>query len=162
MRWCTRKSATTLPGLPLRSDAPTSRCFRHRSRAATATSNSSSVRAVVERLTIDHVGHLGDGAAVVDGQSVFVPYTLPGETVEVAPVSGQHPDRRRLLAVERSSPERITPFCQHFGVCGGCAIHHRDAERYCAWQRDRVFETLAQAKLDCASVSTTRSRFHAR
>jgi 23S rRNA (uracil1939-C5)-methyltransferase len=104
---------------------------------------------VVERLAIDHVGHFGDGVALVGGQTVYVPYTLGGETVEVAAVPGHHPDRRRLLAVERASPERITPFCQHFGVCGGCAIQHWDAERYRAWKRNLVVETLAQAKLDC-------------
>jgi 23S rRNA (uracil1939-C5)-methyltransferase len=103
---------------------------------------------VVERLVIDHVGHRGDGVALVDGQTVYVPYTLGGETVEAAPVAG-HPDRRRLLGVEHASPERITPFCPHFGVCGGCAIQHWEAERYRAWKRDLVIETLAQAKIDC-------------
>ena len=104
---------------------------------------------MVERLIIDHVGHFGDGVALVDGQNVYVPYTLGGETVEVAPVPGHHPDRRRLLAVERASPERITSFCQHFGVCGGCAIQHWENERYRAWKRDLVVATLAQAKLAC-------------
>jgi 23S rRNA (uracil1939-C5)-methyltransferase len=103
---------------------------------------------VVERLVVDHVGHRGDGVAVADAENVYVPYTLGGETVEVAPVPG-HPDRRRLLAVERASPERITPFCPHFGVCGGCAIQHWQAERYRAWKRGIVVETLAQAKLAC-------------
>jgi len=64
---------------------------------------------VAERLAIDHVGHFGDGVAVVDGQNVYVPYTLGGETVEVAAVPG-HPDRRRLVQVECASPDRITPF----------------------------------------------------
>jgi 23S rRNA (uracil1939-C5)-methyltransferase len=103
---------------------------------------------VVERLGIDHVGHRGDGVGLVDGQTVYVPYTLGGETVEVAPVPGHHPDRRRLLAVEQASPERIAPFCPHFTVCGGCAIQHWEAERYRAWKRDIVVETLAQARLD--------------
>jgi 23S rRNA (uracil1939-C5)-methyltransferase len=103
---------------------------------------------VVEHLVIDHVGHRGDGVGFADGESVYVPYTLGGETVAVEPVAG-HPDRRRLLAVERASPERITPFCPHFAVCGGCAIQHWDAERYRAWKRDVVVATLAQAKLDC-------------
>jgi 23S rRNA (uracil1939-C5)-methyltransferase len=102
---------------------------------------------VVELVLIDHVGHFGDGVALVDGKSIYVPYTLGGETVEVAPVAG-HPDRRRLLAIERASPERIPPFCQHFGVCGGCAIQHWDAEPYRAWKRNLVVETLAQARLD--------------
>jgi len=104
---------------------------------------------VVERLVIDHVGHRGDGVAFADGQSLYVPYTLGGETVEVAPVPGHHPDRRHLLQVERASPERVTPFCPHFGTCGGCAIQHWDTERYRAWKRDIVIETLAQAKLAC-------------
>src|ERR1700682_2149873 len=107
MRWCIRKSATTSQAASLRSDAPASRYFRHRSQVATATSNSSSARAVVERLVIDHVGHFGDGVAIAGGANVYVPYTLGGETVEVAPMSG-HPDRRRLLQVENASPERVT------------------------------------------------------
>lgn len=104
---------------------------------------------MVEHLVIDHIGHFGDGVARVDGGNIYVPYTLEGETVEVAPVPGHHPDRRRLLAVERASAERITPFCQHFGICGGCAIQHWEPEHYRAWKRDLVVETLAQAKLDC-------------
>jgi 23S rRNA (uracil1939-C5)-methyltransferase len=107
------------------------------------------VRTVVERLVIDHVGHFGDGVAFVDGQNVYVPYTLGGETVEVAPVPGHHPDRRRLLEVARASPDRVTPFCPHFGICGGCAIQHWETERYRAWKRDLVVGTLAQANLAC-------------
>jgi 23S rRNA (uracil1939-C5)-methyltransferase len=103
---------------------------------------------VIERLVIDHVGHRGDGVAYAGGQSVYVPYTLGDETVEVAPISGQ-PERRRLLQVENASPERITPFCPHFGICGGCAIQHWESEHYRAWKRNIVVETLAQAKLDC-------------
>ena len=104
---------------------------------------------MIEHLVIDHVGHRGDGVAFVDGQAVYVPYTLGGEAVEVGSVPGHHPDRRRLIAVEGASPERIAPFCPHFGICGGCAIQHWDNERYRAWKRALVVETLAQAKLDC-------------
>ncbi len=104
---------------------------------------------MVERLVIDHVGHRGDGVAFADGQSIYVPYTLGGETVEVTPVPGHHPDRRRLLQVERASPERITPFCQHFGTCGGCAIQHWESGHYQAWKRGLVVETLAQARIFC-------------
>jgi 23S rRNA (uracil1939-C5)-methyltransferase len=106
-------------------------------------------RVVVERLLIDHVGHLGDGVALLEGQSVFVPYALADETVDVAPAPGHHPDRRQLVRIEQASPERVEPFCQHFGICGGCAIQHWQAERYCAWKRDLVIATLRQAKIDC-------------
>nr|WP_165445858.1 methyltransferase [Bradyrhizobium uaiense] len=98
-------------------------------------------------LTIDHVGHRGDGVATDGTQPIFVPYTLAGETVEVEDVPGHHPDRRRLVRVTQESPERITPFCPHFGVCGGCAIQHWNDASYHAWKRNIVVETLAQAKI---------------
>ena len=105
--------------------------------------------AETEHLIIDHVGHRGDGVAAANGAGIYVPYTLGGETVEVAAAPG-HPDRRRLVKVERTSSERIAPFCPHFGVCGGCAIQHWDTERYRAWKREIVVATLAQARIGCA------------
>ena len=103
---------------------------------------------MVERLLIDHVGHRGDGVALADGSPLYVPYTLGGETVEAAHVSG-HPDRRRLLAIETASPERVAAFCPHFTVCGGCAIQHWQPDLYRAWKRNLVVEMLKQARLDC-------------
>jgi 23S rRNA (uracil1939-C5)-methyltransferase len=54
-----------------------------------------------------------------------------------------------LVRIEQPSPERIGPFCPHFGTCGGCAIQHLETERYRAWKRDLVTTTLAQAKIGC-------------
>jgi 23S rRNA (uracil1939-C5)-methyltransferase len=102
-----------------------------------------------ERLVIDHVGHHGDGVAVIGGGNIYVPYTLGGETIEAGPVPGHHPDRRRLLKVEVASTQRIAPFCPHFGVCGGCAIQHWAAEPYRDWKRELVVTMLAQAGVDC-------------
>jgi 23S rRNA (uracil1939-C5)-methyltransferase len=99
---------------------------------------------LVERLTIDHIGRQGDGVAAAG--PVYVPYTLPGETVEVEPSPG-HPDRAHLLRVETESPERIAPICPHFGVCGGCALQHWQTVRYRAWKRDLVVDALRQAGL---------------
>jgi 23S rRNA (uracil1939-C5)-methyltransferase len=102
---------------------------------------------VVERLVIDRVGQRGDG--VVDGADgpIYVPGSLPGETVEVDAVRG-HPDRRTLLAVEAPSAERIAPICPHFGVCGGCALQHWQSAPYRAWKRDLVVTALRQAGID--------------
>jgi 23S rRNA (uracil1939-C5)-methyltransferase len=103
---------------------------------------------VAEHLTIDHVGHRGDGVAFTGGHTVFVPYTLSGETVEADPVA-DHPDRRLLLRVESASPERIAAFCRYFGACGGCAIQHWQPDSYAAWKRRIVVDTLAHAGIEC-------------
>jgi 23S rRNA (uracil1939-C5)-methyltransferase len=114
-------------------------------------------------LTIERLGHRGDGIAA---GPVFVPYTLPGETVE-AEVLGE---RGRLLAVTGPSPERTEPFCPYFGVCGGCAIQHWEVEHYRAWKRGLLVEALAQAGLDwpvealvdAHGAGRRRATFHAR
>jgi 23S rRNA (uracil1939-C5)-methyltransferase len=103
---------------------------------------------VAERLLIDHVGHQGDGVALAGGRSLFVPYTLPGETVEAEAMPGDA-DRRRLLHIDHTSPQRIAAFCRHFGACGGCAVQHWQAEAYQAWKRQIVVDTLARAGIEC-------------
>ena len=99
-------------------------------------------------MLIDHVGHRGDGVGFAGGESLFVPYTLGEETVEVEPVAG-HPDRRALSRIEQASPQRIDPFCRYFGACGGCAIQHWQPEAYRAWKRTIVVETLKHAGITC-------------
>ncbi len=102
---------------------------------------------MTEQLHIARLGQRGDGVAEIGPEAVYVPYTLPGETVEVEPVRG-HPDRRHLLRVEQASQERIAPICPHFGICGGCAVQHLATEPYRTWKRDLVVSALAQARLD--------------
>jgi 23S rRNA (uracil1939-C5)-methyltransferase len=124
---------------------------------------------VVERLAIVGIGHRGDGVARGPDGAIYVPGTLPGETVEVEEVPG-HPDRRRLLNVESKSPVRIAPICPHFGVCGGCAVQHWDEAHYRAWKRGLVVEALRQAGLDAPVAELVdahgdgrrRAVFHAR
>jgi 23S rRNA (uracil1939-C5)-methyltransferase len=103
---------------------------------------------VAERLFIDHLGHLGDGVAVTSGAAVYVPGALPGETVDVEDVVG-NAGRLRIVQIVSASPKRISPVCPHFGVCGGCAVQHWDAECYRMWKRDLVVEALDRVGLHC-------------
>src|SRR5262249_10131830 len=143
MRPYARTSLLSWPRWAGPSPAP----FPRRSPAATAIASSCSGPSVIERLAIGRLGNRGDGIADTPEGPLYVPYVLPGETVEVEPVPG-HGDRRHALRVEVQSPERIAPICPHFGVCGGCALQHWDTARYRAWKRDLVIGALAQAGLD--------------
>lgn len=124
---------------------------------------------MVERLSIERLGHRGDGVAAGPGGPVYVPYTLPGEIVEVEGWQG-HPDRRHLLRVEQPSADRIAPICPHFGICGGCALQHWREDRYRAWKRDLVTTALSQvgigtevdALVDAHGEGRRRAVFHAR
>jgi 23S rRNA (uracil1939-C5)-methyltransferase len=71
-----------------------------------------------------------DGEGVVrEGKTAFVAGALPGELISFQRYA-QHKgyDEARLLEILEASPERVTPGCAHFGVCGGCALQHLDHE----------------------------------
>jgi len=124
---------------------------------------------VTEQLTISRLGHRGDGITETPEGAVYVPYTLPGESVTVDRVAG-HPDRRHLLHVDKPSHERATPVCKHFGTCGGCALQHWSLAEYHLWKRSLVAEALAQAGIvapvadliDAHGAGRRRAVFHAR
>lgn len=94
---------------------------------------------------IEAVGHRGDGIAKGPDGPLFVPLALPGECVEVQPMSR---DRAGLLRVLEASPERTAPFCPHFGACGGCSFQHWAEPAYRAWKRDLVRTSLRQRGVD--------------
>jgi 23S rRNA (uracil1939-C5)-methyltransferase len=102
---------------------------------------------MVENLLITRLGSHGDGIAETATGTVYVPYTLPGETVEVEPWPG-HADRRRLNRIAVASPARTAPICPHFGACGGCALQHLAAGPYRDWKRALVTAALARARLE--------------
>jgi 23S rRNA (uracil1939-C5)-methyltransferase len=101
------------------------------------------------RLEIREVGARGDGIAELDGQRYFVPFTLPGETVDAEPR-----DKRGegiaadLLQVLAPSRHRETPPCAHFGICGGCALQHWRRDAYTAWKVELIVRALAQRGVD--------------
>jgi 23S rRNA (uracil1939-C5)-methyltransferase len=101
------------------------------------------------RLDIREIGARGDGIAELDGRRYFVPFTLPGETVEAEPR-----DKRGegiaadLVAVLAPSRHREAPPCAHFKVCGGCALQHWRRDAYTAWKVELIVRALAQRGID--------------
>ena len=97
------------------------------------------------RFTITRLGSQGDGVAETETGELFIPFTLPGETVTAA----REKDRATLMSVLEASPLRIDPACRHFTECGGCAIQHLEAEAYHRWKRDKVAHALNSKGITC-------------
>ena len=72
-----------------------------------------------------------DGEGILrEGKTAFVGGALPGELIRFRRVRRHRGhDEGQLLEVLESSPDRVSPACAHFGVCGGCALQHLSAER---------------------------------
>ncbi|TIL47410.1 MAG: class I SAM-dependent RNA methyltransferase [Mesorhizobium sp.] len=97
------------------------------------------------RFTITRLGSQGDGVAETETGELFIPFTLPGETVTAA----REKDRATLMSVLAASPLRIDPACRHFTECGGCAIQHLEAEAYHRWKHDKVAHALNSKGISC-------------
>ncbi|HEY3313081.1 MAG TPA: class I SAM-dependent RNA methyltransferase [Anaerolineales bacterium] len=76
-------------------------------------------------IIITTLSHGGEGIGRYNGRAIFVPFTLPGETVR-AQIGEERKNfaRARLVEVVKASAERIPPRCRHFGQCGGCHYQH--------------------------------------
>lgn len=98
-------------------------------------------------LAITGIGRRGEGLARHAGVPVFVPGTLPGETVR-ASLDGA---RAGLVDVTIASPERMQPFCPHYYSCGGCQLQHWREPPYRSWKTALV-ETALRGRGITANV----------
>lgn len=100
--------------------------------------NSPLMEATIESLTLE-----GQGVAHVDGKTVFIDGALPGERVTFRYTShkAKH-DEGKVETVLQASPERVTPKCQHFGVCGACSWQHIAVEAQIHHKQQAMLDQL--------------------
>ncbi|PYT93155.1 MAG: 23S rRNA (uracil(1939)-C(5))-methyltransferase RlmD [Acidobacteria bacterium] len=97
------------------------------------------------RLSIEKLVYGGDGLAHADGNTVFVPYVLPGEEVRAAAKSRQKKLLwAELLEVTSPAKERGKPRCPHFQKCGGCHYQHISAAEQLRLKKEILRETLTR------------------
>ncbi|SPJ23144.1 class I SAM-dependent RNA methyltransferase [Palleronia abyssalis] len=107
------------------------------------------------RLTVERLGHKGDGIAP---GPVFVPRALPGEVVE----GGVTGDRMEAPVIVERSDARVAPDCPHYDRCGGCSLMHAADPFVGRWKIDVVKQAMAARDLPAPVVgiatSSPRSR----
>ena len=96
-------------------------------------------------LSIEKLVYGGDGLAHADGNTVFVPYVLPGEKVRAAEKS----KKKKVIwakpvEVTEASQERIKAPCPHFQTCGGCHYQHITAREQVRLKKEILRETLSR------------------
>ncbi|MFN3644900.1 MAG: class I SAM-dependent RNA methyltransferase [Gemmobacter sp.] len=90
-------------------------------------------------VTVERLGHLGDGVARGPEGPVFVPGALPGEVV-AGTLAGDRLEGARIVT---PSPHRRKPPCAHARTCGGCALQHADDAFVARWKLEVVRAALA-------------------
>ncbi|MDR2912466.1 MAG: 23S rRNA (uracil(1939)-C(5))-methyltransferase RlmD [Alistipes sp.] len=100
---------------------------------------------LIEGLEITGIAAEGKAMGHHDGVVVFVPLAVPGDVVDVQVRS----KRRRFMEGYvvrwvRRSPLRAEPFCEHFGVCGGCSWQSLPYSEQLRFKQQQVFDQLSR------------------
>jgi 23S rRNA (uracil1939-C5)-methyltransferase len=97
------------------------------------------------RLSIEKLVYGGDGLAHADGNTVFVPYVLPGEEVRAAAKTKKKKlIWAELLEVSLPAKERGRAKCAHFQKCGGCHYQHISPAEQLRLKKEILRETLSR------------------
>lgn len=100
---------------------------------------------VIETADVVDLSHEARGVAHHEGKAVFIDDALPGERVEWSRHKrGKSFDEGKLERIVQASPDRVTPRCVHFGVCGGCALQHLSAPRQIEFKQRQLTEALSR------------------
>ncbi len=67
----------------------------------------------------------GKSLGKIDGKNVFIPYTIPGEKLEIQITENYKDyDNGEIVKILEPSPHRVEAPCKYYGKCGGCNMMH--------------------------------------
>ena len=121
---------------------------------------------LLEAVTITDVAAEGKALARVNDLVVFVPYVAPGDIVDIQLTRKKHNYAEgKAVAFHKYAEERAVPFCEHFGVCGGCKWQHLPYEAQLRYKQKQVIDNLTRiGKVDLGEIlpimGSEKTRFY--
>lgn len=110
---------------------------------------------LLEKVEITDVAAEGKAIARVDDLVVFVPYVVPGDVVDLQIKRKKHHyAEAEAVKFHVYSPVRAVPFCQHYGVCGGCKWQILPYSEQIKYKQKQVTDNLTRiGKIKLPEVS---------
>lgn len=100
---------------------------------------------VLEQVLVENYAAEGKSLARRDGKVIFIEGAVPGDVVDVR-LGKNKKDwaEGHVLRFQEYSAERATPFCQHFGVCGGCQWQMLPYAKQLEYKHQQVYDNLTR------------------
>lgn len=119
---------------------------------------------LLEKILITDVAAEGKALARVDDLVVFAPYVVPGDVVDLQVRRKKHSyAEAEAVRFHERSPLREEPFCQHFGVCGGCKWQCLKYEEQLRYKQKQVVDALTRiGKVELPEVMPILGSRHTR
>ncbi len=100
---------------------------------------------LLENITITDIAAEGKSIARVDDLVIFVPFAVPGDVVDLQVKKKKHHYcEAEVVRFVQYSEIRQKPFCQHFGICGGCKWQNLPYEEQLKSKQKQVFDQLTR------------------
>ncbi len=98
---------------------------------------------LLEGIEITDVAAEGKALVRIDDLVVFVPYVVPGDIVDLQITRKKHHyAEAKAVRIVKPSAKRAVPFCEHFGLCGGCKWQCLPYEEQIMWKQRQVMDNL--------------------
>lgn len=100
---------------------------------------------IVEQIEILDVAAEGKAITRWKDKVIFVPFAAPGDIVDLQVFRQKRNFAEgRVLKYHKYSPLRTEPFCEHFGVCGGCKWQHLPYSEQLKFKQQQIFDNLSR------------------
>jgi len=108
----------------------------------------------LENVLVSDYAAEGKSLAKVDGKVIFVENAVPGDLVKLRLTKNKKDwAEGYITSIQQLSPDRIEPFCEHFGICGGCQWQMLPYPKQLFFKQKQVEETLK--RIGKVSLPTT-------
>ena len=110
---------------------------------------------VLENVAVTDYAAEGKSLAKVNGKVIFIQGVVPGDVLDIQLLKNKKDwAEGRPIRFVNYSPERETPFCSHFGICGGCQWQMLPYEKQLTYKQKQVADNLERiGKLDLPGIS---------
>ncbi|MES2558787.1 MAG: 23S rRNA (uracil(1939)-C(5))-methyltransferase RlmD [Bacteroidota bacterium] len=98
---------------------------------------------VLSNIPITNAGSEGKSVARQDEKVVLVDYAVPGDVVDLRVTSSRKKvNFGKVEKIITPSPDRVEPFCSHFGICGGCKWQQMSYEAQLRFKNQQVLDAF--------------------
>jgi 23S rRNA (uracil1939-C5)-methyltransferase len=104
----------------------------------------------------------GKAVAKINDWVIFIPFVAPGDIVDVQLTKKRKSyAEAKVIAFHHYSDERVEPFCEHFGTCGGCKWQHIMYEKQLYYKEKQVIDNLQRiGKITLPNISPILGATH--
>jgi 23S rRNA (uracil1939-C5)-methyltransferase len=98
---------------------------------------------VLTNIAVTGLAAEGKAVAKAEGKVIFIQGAIPGDLVDIQLLKSKKDwAEAKIIKIIEPSPDRITPFCGHFGVCGGCKWQMLPYPLQLKYKQDEVLQNL--------------------